>query len=511
MRKRSQLYLLLNICWLHGLCCGAFNILYSQNSQNEMICYYFKRHIYRILDIYVKKITNNIQERNMLIRFAVENFMSFRDEQIFSMVAGKHTRHPLHIASVNGRRILKGSFIFGANASGKSNFIKAIYAAKRIVLHDLNAARIERSYFRLDPESREKNCVFQFDIFAEGSFYSYGYAFSYCNKEIVSEWLYRIEDGDELCVFERDIQNGRTSIITHLDLSEDNKYRLRIYGEDLPKDRTFLNEIARKEVINTEQFTPFRDVWKWFCNLIVILPDMRISYEGYNQIAADSEFHHILSALDTGIRSISVREESLDKVFRSLPDSFHDMLAFNIESLLNKSGSRLNITISGELYSFYRNGEDIAVMKQLMDHGNADELFSYGDESDGTKRLFDLLPYIADKGEPKVILIDEIDRSFHTNLVIRYIGLFYERSKGHNMQLIATLHDVNLMNFDIVRQDEIWFATRNEATGASSLYSLNRFQIRFDKKIIKDYLLGRYGSIPCFGQVDDEDEDGISE
>ena len=445
----------------------------------------------------------------MLIRLAVENFMSFKDEQVFSMVAGKHTRHPSHLVSINGRRILKGSFIFGANASGKSNFIKAIYAAKRIVLYDLNAARIERSNFRLDPGSKDKCGVFQFDIFAGGAFYSYGYVFSYCDKGILSEWLYRIEDNDELCVFERDSLDGKTSIITHLDLSEDNKYRLRIYGEDLPKDRTFLNEIARKEVIKTEEFTPFRDVWKWFCNLIVILPDMRISYDGNKQIAEDSDFHHILSAMDTGIKSVSVKEESSDKVFRSLPDSFNDVLAFNIENILNMGGSRLDITISGELYSFYRNGEGIAVMKKMMDHGNADELFSYSDESDGTKRLFDLLPFIADMEEPKVILIDEIDRSLHTNLLIRYIGLFYERAKEHNTQLIATLHDVNLMNFDIVRQDEIWFASRNESTGASSLYSLNGFQIRFDKKIIKDYLLGRYGAVPCFGQVDNPDDDGI--
>ena len=77
-----------------------------------------------------------------------------------------------------------------------------------------------------------------------------------------------------------------------------------------------------------------------------------------------------------------------------------------------------------------------------------------------------------------------------------------------NIQLIATLHDVNLMNFDILRQDEIWFIRRDEQSGASDMYSLNRFQIRYDKKIIKDYLLGRFGAIPCFGQAMEADDMG---
>ena len=81
----------------------------------------------------------------MLIRFAVENFLSFKDRQIFSMVAAKHTRHHEHIADVEGKRILKGSFLFGANASGKSNFIKAVGFAKKLVYSGLSG--LDRKYF----------------------------------------------------------------------------------------------------------------------------------------------------------------------------------------------------------------------------------------------------------------------------------------------------------------------------------------------------------------------------
>lgn len=77
----------------------------------------------------------------MLIRFAVGNFLSFKDKQVFSLMAVKHTRHPEHITDAGGRRILKGSFLFGANASGKSNFIKAVVAAR-------HAKRISETVFR---------------------------------------------------------------------------------------------------------------------------------------------------------------------------------------------------------------------------------------------------------------------------------------------------------------------------------------------------------------------------
>ena len=70
------------------------------------------------------------------------------------------------------------------------------------------------------------------------------------------------------------------------------------------------------------------------------------------------------------------------------------------------------------------------------------------------------------------------------------------------MQLFATLHDVNVMNLNILRQDEILFIMRHDA-GNSEIYSLNKFQVRFDKDVMKDYLLGRYGSIPVFSQLDD--------
>ena len=441
----------------------------------------------------------------MLIRFAVENFLSFKDRQIFSMVAAKHTRHHEHIADVEGKRILKGSFLFGANASGKSNFIKAVGFAKKIVYSGLSG--LDRKYFRLDSSCVSKPGSFHFDIYANGNFYSYGFAFSYVDNTIVSEWLYKVTGNSELCIFERVLEDGRTKINTDAKYNEDNQYRFKIYGEDVNRGKTFLKEIAEKEIINSQEFRAFKDVWNWFGSLIVIFPDMHLGPSSLRDLASDDRFHNLLQSLDTGIKSISIEEQSLNKILSDVPDEVKENFLNYLKGMLKRDGRKgANVIIGDDIYSFEMKNNELVAFKQLMNHGNPSELFSFNDESDGTRRLFDLLPFVTNIQGSGVILIDEIDRSFHTKLIIRFIELFFSNTKDLEMQLIATLHDVNVMDLDLVRQDEIWFIYRDEVTGASNMYSLNKFQIRFDKKVIKDYLLGRFGSIPMLGQLEQDNE-----
>ena len=437
----------------------------------------------------------------MLIRFTVENFLSFKDKQVFSMVAAKHTRHPNHVADIAGKRILKGGFVFGANASGKSNFVKAISSARNMVFKGV--VGVERKYFRLDSAWAEKPGMFQFDIFSNDSFYSYGFAFTYLDASIISEWLYKIHGNSEICVFEREYKDGKTNIDTELKFSEDNRFRFRIYSEDIKKSKTFLREIAEKETINNPEFKAIKDVWKWFQELVVLFPDTHLGPDAFTNLASDKQFHSILQSLDTGIKSFSIKEQPIDKILNYAPEQVRD----NFFDFVKKNGRHgTNVILGDDLYSFVMRNNQLVALKQMMNHGNPSELFSYNDESDGTRRLFDLLPFVTNITGSGVILIDEIDRSFHTKLIIRYLELFYANTNKLNIQLIASLHDVNIMDLDIVRQDEIWFIYKESETGASRMYSLNKFQIRFDKKIIKDYLLGRFGAIPCFEQLEDDYE-----
>lgn len=443
----------------------------------------------------------------MLIRFAVENFLSFKEKQVFSMVAAKHTRHPDHVADISGKRILKGSFLFGANASGKSNFIKAINSARNMVFRGVSG--VERKYFRLDPAWADKPGSFQFDVFSNGHFYSYGFAFSYSDEHIIAEWLYKIQGNSETCVFEREYKDGKTSINTDLRLSEDNKYRFRIYGEDLNKAKSFLKEMAAKEAVNNFEFIDLRNVWEWFRDLVVIFPDTHLGLDAYRNLASDKHFHSLLQSLDTGIKSVSIEEQAMDEILPYFHEHIREDVLTEVKKYVKSGVKGAGFILGEDLYSFAMRDNELVALKHLMDHGNPAEMFSYHDESDGTRRLFDLLPLVAGVSGSGVILIDEIDRSFHTKLIIKYLELFYRNTRNLDIQLIATLHDVNIMDLDIVRQDEIWFVYKENDTGASKMYSLNKFQIRFDKKIIKDYLLGRFGSIPCFDQLEDIDEQSV--
>lgn len=443
----------------------------------------------------------------MLIRFAVENFLSFKEKQVFSMVAAKHTRHPDHVADISGKRILKGSFLFGANASGKSNYIKAINSARNMVFRGVSG--VERKYFRLDPAWADKPGSFQFDVFSNGHFYSYGFAFSYSDEHIIAEWLYKIQGNSETCVFEREYKDGKTSINTDLRLSEDNKYRFRIYGEDLNKAKSFLKEMAAKEAVNNSEFIDLRNVWEWFRDLVVIFPDTHLGLDAYRNLASDKHFHSLLQSLDTGIKSVSIEEQAMDEILPYFHEHIREDVLTEVKKYVKSGVKGAGFILGEDLYSFAMRDNELVALKHLMDHGNPAEMFSYHDESDGTRRLFDLLPLVAGVSGSGVILIDEIDRSFHTKLIIKYLELFYRNTRNLDIQLIATLHDVNIMDLDIVRQDEIWFVYKENDTGASKMYSLNKFQIRFDKKIIKDYLLGRFGSIPCFDQLEDIDEQSV--
>ena len=162
---------------------------------------------------------------------------------------------------------------------------------------------------------------------------------------------------------------------------------------------------------------------------------------------------------------------------------------------------------SGVVLAIRREDGKAIVEKLLFRHGSASELFEIDDESDGTKRLFDLVPLFATLTDA-VVFIDEIDRSMHPQLTLEFVKLFYDLAHEKQMQLIATTHESALMDLDKVRQDEIWFVERGSDYG-STIYSLDKFKVRYDKRVEKDYLLGRYGAIPLFSSFDfGEDEEG---
>jgi hypothetical protein len=123
------------------------------------------------------------------------------------------------------------------------------------------------------------------------------------------------------------------------------------------------------------------------------------------------------------------------------------------------------------------------------------------EESDGTRRLLNLIPALHHMKESgAVYLIDEIDRSLHPILVKNFLELFLKSCEGQPGQIIVTTHESNLLDLDLFRRDEIWFAEKDQGA-ATRLYSLADFKIRKDLEIRKHYLQGRFGAVPFLGDI----------
>lgn len=452
----------------------------------------------------------------MLIRFAVENFLSFKDRAEFSMMAGKITRHGDHIALCSHKRVLKGAFLFGANAGGKTNFIRAAAFAKNIVTNGIANTNFDKKYYRIDPAYREKPGVFQFDLYFNGHFYSYGFAVSYLTASIEEEWLYLIDD-KESCVFLRSkTDEGTFFVDSDIRFKNENQQdRFNIYADDISnpkmKQTLFLSDIAMRSPDNEIEYQPFRDVREWFERLIIIFPDSK--FGGITQLLENDDertrLETLLNYFDTGIESVSKKEIEFDKVFSMLPEDILDSLKTDLMKNLREADKGALVQQDTSLVEIRNVNGNLLASEVVSDHGNSKDLFEYRDESDGTQRLFDLIPLYQRLLMGAVVFVDELDRSLHTKAVQEFIKYFYDLTKDNASQLIATTHDANVMDLDLLRQDEIWFIERQE-DHSSRMYSLNEYKTRFDKKVVKDYLLGRYGALPVFKQAalwrDDEEK-----
>ena len=449
----------------------------------------------------------------MFIGFSVSNFLSFKTTQTMSMIASKVARHKQHILMGNGKKVLKTGLIYGANAGGKSNFIKAIDFSRDIILEGLEQVDLNKKYFRIDTSNYKVPGVFEYRLMTQsGKEYSYGIAISYAEKEIISEWLIRIEkNGSETFVFNRDINEDGENI-TESEIKYENReeaIRWQVYLEDFGKNisdslkkKTILSDIAERSGKQVGIFKEILDVYNWFQSIIILFPTSQ--YSGLNQMIEKENvrqfFSKMMQYFDTGIMSVESKQGSMDfdKIFEGISAEYAEKLKIKISNdITNES---VLCKVNNQIYSLKKDDDgNIITTKMMQNHGNGQDLFEYADESDGTKRLFDLIPLFYEHNGNRVIFIDEIDRSLHTNLTRRFLELFYKLTERDNSQLIATTHDSNLLDLDLIRQDEIWFVERVKDQ-SSRMYSLNRYKERYDKRVDKEYLLGRYEAVPVFNE-----------
>lgn len=432
----------------------------------------------------------------VLIRFTVENFLSFKDEVEFSMVAGRPRMHPNHIYRVPKRkdlRLLKTGVIYGANASGKSNLIAAMSFARWLIVRSANEqGSIPVTPFRLDKNTEGTTSKFQFEIWCSSGAYNYGFELD--TDKIHSEWLYEMRPRSEKLLFERTTDDDGYA---HVDFGRltFNKIHGRQFMRFLQSSTRADELFLKKTVDNNVSY--FADVYDWFNDqLRLIFPD---SYTGVETAyMSESEFEEIsrdiIELFDLGIDSVRLKPSDI-----AVPPELKQAALKALREV--KQNAIVQFPINNTYQSISAEN-DVRTRKFMsvhqVPHEDREVEFELSQESDGTRRLFELstaLLGLLIGLSDRVYVIDEIDRSLHPHMTNNILDIFLANSEGEPSQLIVTTHESSLLDLDLLRRDEIWFIEKDRYS-ASSVYSLEEFAPRYDTDVKRGYLNGRYGAIP---------------
>ena len=415
--------------------------------------------------------------------------MSFKDETCFSMIASPERQHKERLPNLDKykMKILPIAAIYGGNASGKTNFFKALNFAKRLVVKGTQVdGLIACEPFQLDSSSTEKPSSFCFEILCEDDIYEYSFAVT--KKIVIEEKLTQIRVTSEKTLYHR--HDGKP----HFHPTLQKNKRLEIVFEGTRDNQLFLNNAISQKVDD------FRPVYDWFnSTLNLIAPDTRFGlFEQFLNEDSFLKLNEMLRQLDTGITRLASEEIPFEN--SSLPKSLKVKLQEEIKE--GEPVLFLNEAMNERFIITRKNGE-LITKKLFTYHPKADGTeakFEMRYESDGSQRIIDLLPGfldIAESGSKKVYIIDELDRSLHTNLTRSLIeGYLSSCSSNSRSQLLMTTHDVLLMDQQLLRRDEMWVSERDNS-GISKLFSFSEFKdVRYDKDIRKSYLQGRLGGVP---------------
>lgn len=424
----------------------------------------------------------------MLIGFSVGNYRSFKDPVTFSMVAteaatGNEELDSNNIFTVNQYlNLLKSAAIYGANASGKSNFIIALNFMRYFVINSSSLQitdNIGVEPFRLNINTVNSPCFFEIVFQLESKTYRYG--FEVTQEKVVREWLFCSSDDVETKVLAREEQE-----IDH--------------NQAIDPEKRFAT-ITKPNSLFLSVAAQFNDplagkILFWFNQLGVIfafdverLRTLSLDYLAKDQNLG-SKITSIIKQLDLSIDDMDIQVKKLPRDwFLNMPEDIR-------KQSIDRRGDIINdiynlIETQHKVYD--SEGKAIGVENFKIQHN----------ESRGTQKLFALLAPIVnalEKGE--ILAIDELDAILHPLMARAIIGLFNSKTTNpKNAQLIFATHDVNLLSGKVFRRDQIWFTEKNRQE-ATDLYSLVEFDIENNASYTQDYIKGRYGAIPFIGDLD---------
>lgn len=421
----------------------------------------------------------------MLIEFSVANYRSFRQEMTLSMEA--EPRLSERDKSVDERNVVKTprgdllrvAGIYGANASGKSNLIRALAVARA---HILNSARegqagdtLPFEPFRLDRAAEGEPSAFQLVFLLDGHEYRYG--FSATPTEVTTEWLH-VHDApgaEAQLLFSRDGASYQT-------------------GGGWARDPG-LEEKTRKEALHLSVAASFNQptalkLFEWFRRL-------RVS-NGLSDGAMLGETTRLLD--------VASHRDAILELVRTLDFGVVDLRIEPNTSKLSRDG-----VVALEVREVLRRLRPTRLVSLRVNPIDGSSVpFELDDESAGTAKAIAMAgPVVDTLMNGGVLAVDEFDARLHTLLALKLVQLFQDPvTNPRAAQLIFVSHDTNLLSRSLLRRDQLWFTEKSRLTEATDLYSLAEIRfpdggrVRNDARYETDYLQGRYGAIPFFGNLE---------
>ncbi len=410
----------------------------------------------------------------MLVLFKVKNYMSFKEESILDLRATSYTQHPSHLIDVNESfSLLKTTAIYGANASGKSNFIAAMFFFKHYIFSQFISKKKDAvlEETSIDPLfepfllSGNEESPSEFEIIFTHNNKLIQYGFEILQNKITNEWYYI----DDKLVFERNPNNK-------LEFGKTYKGKLSLYNK-MPSERLYLSVLEYflddndKETILGDFISFFSKNFNVFTEILYESSVKKLAGSALinKKLLEDKKYRNIvqkyLARIDVGIKRL-------------------DVVVENIQKEDGKTYKQKTVKTIHDVYG--ENGEIVG-----------EEPFDLHQESTGTLRFLAYIQNVVEMiNRGGIFIVDEMSARLHPLLTKLIVDIF-QASSNKNAQLIFTTHDVSLLNNHQFRRDEIVFIDKNQK-GESSLYSLSDLKVREDATFHKDYLQGKYGAIPIF-------------
>lgn len=421
----------------------------------------------------------------MLIQFSVTNYQSFMTTQSLTLTANTATElqeENTFISHVsNLPRLLRSTVVYGPNAAGKSNLIHAIAFMRKFVLSSAKESqegeKINVTPFLLNRKSAQSPSEFEILFIHDGIRYQYGFAVN--SERVTGEWLFAYPKNRAQKWFERNYDYETQKDIWYFGPKFAATHK--VWQDATRSNALFLSTAIQ---LNNEQLKP---IFNWFDHKLRVITRVEnispeFSIGEYEKEEKKKKILKFINAADPSITNIVLKEKdfSMESLPADMPQSIKEEIAKDLR------GEKLT-----ELF-----------FKHLSSDTGEDVTFDPDKESAGTRKLFALAgPWLDVLENGFVLFVDELDASLHPLLVRFLLNLIHNpETNRHNAQLVFTTHDTTILDQKFMRRDQAWFVEKNNEN-STCLYPLSDYKPRKGESLQKGYLYGRYGALPCPGEL----------